>query len=108
MAITFGEGGTSNNGRIIQVVNTYDNVRRKWTNVTEGQFANTYSTIDTAITPKLATSKLMFFVNVNYGIGDGTGGSCFWKITDDSSGTAHTGLNGAATGGFQCFHEYRW
>ena len=107
MAINYAEGGTSNNGRIIQVVSTFYGDRSKYTNFTGNSFENTFNDIDTTITPKLASSKLMFFVNINYGIESNTG-SVFFQIREGTS-TVVQGLNGNdQVYGHRCFHQSRW
>ena len=106
MAINYSEGGTSNNGRIIQVVNTADYTRRKYTNFTGNSFTDTYTHVNTTITPKLATSKLLFFVDINYGVENNTG-SIFFQMREGS--TIINALNGSGNSyGHQCFHQRRW
>jgi len=108
MTVNYSEGGTSNNGRIIQIVQNRDTARRKWTDLAASTWANTYSNIDTTITPKLASSKLMFFINLNYGIGDdGGAASVFWQVRTGTS-TVDVDLNGATSSGYQCFYQRRW
>jgi len=106
MAINYSEGGTSNNGRIIQVVSTVYGDRSKYTNFTGNSFTDIWTDINTTITPKLASSKLMFFVNINYGLEANTG-SVFFQIREGSS--ILNGLNGnSQTYGHRCFHQARW
>ena len=106
MPVNYAEGGTSNNGRIIQVVSTVYGNRSKYTNFTGNSFVNDFNDIDTAITPKLASSKLMFFVNINYGYVSNTG-SIFFQIREGSS-VLNT-LNGNSQSyGHRCFHQARW
>lgn len=107
MPVNYAEGGTSNNGRIIQVVSTFYGDRSKYTNFTGNSFVNTFNDIDTTITPKLASSKLMFFVNINYGCESNTG-SIFFQIREGTS-TVIQGLNGNNQAyGHRCFHQSRW
>ena len=107
MTVNYAEGGTSNNGRIIQVVSTFYGDRSKYTNFTGNSFVDDFNDINTAITPKLSSSKLMFFVNINYGYESNTG-SIFFQIREGSS-TVVQGLNGNNQAyGHRCFHQSRW
>ena len=106
MSINYTEGGTSDKGRIIQVVSTHYGNRSKYTNFTGNSFVDTFDSINTAITPKLSTSKLMFFVNINYGYVQNTG-SIFFALREGSTNV--DGLNGnSQTYGHRCFHQSRW
>jgi len=106
MSINYAEGGTSDKGRIIQVVSTHYGQRAKYTNFTGNSFVNTFNNINTSITPKLSTSKLMFFVNINYGYLQNTG-SIFFALRESGSNVA--GLNGDSQAyGHRCFHQSRW
>ena len=108
MPINYNEGGTSNNGRIIQIVRSMDNVRRKYTNVTNGSWYQPYTGIDTTITPKLASSKILIFIGLNYGMGDGNVASVFFQLREGSS-TIPSSLNGNQAGiGFPSFYHRRW
>ena len=108
MPINYSEGGTSNNGRIIQIARTTDNARRKYTNVSNNTWSNTYTNIDTTITPKLASSKLLIYIGLNYGIGDGNAASVFFQLREGNS-TIHSSLNGSGSDiGYQCFYHRRW
>ena len=107
MAILYNEGGTSNTGRIIQIVQSRDISRRKYTNVTNHTFYQPYTNLDTTITPKLASSKLIININLNYGIGDGNAASIFWQLREGS--TTIEALNGSQSDiGHDCFYHRRW
>jgi len=106
MSINYAEGGTSDTGRIIQVVRTHYGQRAKYTNFTGNSFVDTIDVINTTITPKLSSSKLMFFVNINYGYIQNTG-SIYFQIREGSSEI--DGLNGDNQSyGYRCFHQSRW
>jgi len=106
MPINYSEGGTSNNGRIIQVVNTFYGDRSKYTNTTGNSWNSNFTDINTTITPKLASSKLMFFVNINYGYVQNTG-SIFFQLREGTN--VVQGLNGnTQSHGHRCFHQSRW
>tara|TARA_A100001388_G_scaffold276687_1_gene265092 strand:+ start:1253 stop:1810 length:558 start_codon:yes stop_codon:yes gene_type:complete len=107
MAILYNEGGTSNTGRIIQIVQSRDIVRRKYTNVTNNTFYRPYTNLDTTITPKLASSKLIINIHLNYGIGDGNAASVWWQLREGS--TTIEALNGSQSDiGHDCFYQRRW
>ena len=106
MSINYAEGGTSDKGRIIQVVSTHYGQRAKYTNFTGNSFVDTIDVINTTFTPKLSSSKLMFFVNINYGYIQNTG-SIYFQIREGSSEI--NGLNGDSQSyGYRCFHHSRW
>ena len=108
MPINYNEGGTSNNGRIIQVARTADTVRRKYTDVSSGTWYQPYTGIDTSITPKLASSKLLIFINLNYGVGDGNLASIFFQLREGDS-SIHSALNGSGSDiGYRSFYHRRW
>ena len=108
MPINYSEGGTSNNGRIIQVINNGDIVRRKYTNVSNNTWYQPYTGIDTSITPKLASYKLLIFIRLNYGIGDGNVASVFFQLREGNS-TIPSSLNGSGSDiGYQSFYHRRW
>ena len=107
MAIYYSEGGTSNTGRIIQIQQSRDISRRKYTNVTNHTFYQPYTNLDTSITPKLASSKLIINIHLNYGIGDGNAASIFWRLCEGS--TTIEALNGSQSDiGHDCFYHRRW
>ena len=107
MSINYAEGGTSDTGRIIQIQQTRDIIRRKYTNVTNHTFYQPYTGIDTAITPKLASSKILINIQLNYGIGDGNAASVFWQLREGAS--VIEALNGSQSGiGHDCFYQRRW
>ena len=107
MPILYNEGGTSNTGRIIQIVQSRDISRRKYTNVTNHTFYQPYTNLDTTITPKLASSKILINIQLNYGIGDGNAASIFWQLREGS--TTIESLNGSQSDiGHDCFYHRRW
>jgi hypothetical protein len=102
-----GSALTGMGGKILQIVNTTDGTRRKYTSNTNSSWLGTYSNLDTTITPQSSTSKLLFFVDIHYGINQTTAGSVFWRVINPNF-TPVAGLNGDTTQSFPCFYQYRW
>lgn len=94
-------------GSVLQVVATSDNVRRKIT----GHSANTwydsnYTQLNQTITPLSTNSKLVFFVNIAYGVPGNNSYSFYWRILE--GGSLVPELNGDTSGiGFHCFDQNR-
>ena len=97
-------------GGVLQVVYKRDNQRRKFASQTGNAFQNSYTDLNTAITPKRASSILLFDVCIHYGVGDQQGtGSVFWQIKEDKGGTVTTpnNLNGDTGQTHPCFSMHR-
>ena len=101
-----GSSLTGMGGKILQIVNTTDGTRRKYTSNANSSWLSTYSNLNTTITPQSSTSKLLFFVDLHYGINQTTAGSVFWRLILGSSPVA--GLNGDTSQTHPCFYQHRW
>jgi hypothetical protein len=94
-------------GAILQVVNTTDTTRRKFTNVQNNSWRNSYGYINTTITPKSNDSKLIFFVDVHYGVSDRSASAIFHRIIENN--TLVPTLNGTENAqGWGSFGHVRW
>jgi len=93
-------------GTIVQYVTTSDGTRRKFTTPTNNTWHTLYSGINTTFTPKLTDSKLVFWVEVHYGVDNSSAGSLFWQIREGTTIMAE--LNGDTAQTFECFGHSRW
>ena len=98
-------GFTPPTGYTIQAVTTEDKTRRKYSSIAQTTWHTAYSNLSTSITPLSNSSKLMFFVQIHYGVANQGSGSFFWQIRE---GTTVSTLNGDTSQTFPCFHQYRW
>ena len=97
-------------GAVLQVIYQRDNTRRKFASVTGGAWQNSYTQVNTGITPKRASSILLFDVCIHYGVHDQQGtGSVFWQVQEDKGGTVTTPntLNGDTDQTHPCFSQHR-
>lgn len=115
MAVSLGPSGLqldnvilprTTQGTIVQYVSARDAARRKFTNVSNNVFLTNYTALNTTFTPKLSDSKLVFWVEIHYGVDNSSAGSLFWQIRE---GTTVMGqLNGDTNQQFPCFGHSRW
>jgi hypothetical protein len=101
-----GSSLTGMGGKILQIVNTSDGTRRKYTSNSNSTWLSTYSNLNTTITPQSTTSKLLFFVDIHWGLDLQTAGSVFWRVVLGSSPVA--GLNGDTSQTHPAFGQFRW
>lgn len=93
-------------GTIVQYVTTTDGTRRKFTTPTHNTWHTSYTALNTTFTPKLAQSKLIFWVEVHYGVDNSSSGSLFWQIREGD--TIMSELNGDTAQTYECFGHSRW
>jgi len=94
-------------GTIVQYVTTTDGTRRKYTNANNNTWLSSYASINTTFTPKLADSKLVFWVEVHYGVDSASGsGSVMWQMREGT--TVMSELNGSTGQTFPSFGQTRW
>ena len=101
-----GSSLTGMGGKILQIVNTSDGTRRKYTSNSNNTWLGTYNNLNTTITPQSTTSKLLFFVDINWGLDLQTAGSIMWRVVLGSSPVA--GLNGDTSQTYPAFSQFRW
>lgn len=97
-------------GAVLQVSSQRDNTRRKFASITSNAWQNSYTQVNTGITPKRASSILLFDVCIHYGVADSENtGSVFWQVQEDKGGTVTVPntLNGDTGQTHPCFSMHR-
>jgi hypothetical protein len=93
-------------GTVVQYLDTTDGTRRKYTTVVNNSWLTSYTALNTTLTPLLTDSKLVFWVEVHYGVDNPNAGSVYWQIRE---GTTIMGvLNGDTAQDFPSFGHSRW
>ena len=97
-------------GAILQVVYQRDNTRRKFASISAGSWTGDFTQVNTTITPKRASSILLFDVCIHYGVHNQQNtGAGFWQVQEDKGGTVTTPntLNGDTGQDYPSFSHHR-